>query len=202
MHVVSLLCSVCGEIARTGAYTVPVAVLEALSAGLFDRMLVAFMDLLAAPDAVSPDACVQLLFDLYFVADVLAGPLADAAQRERFAAAEAALKANIDAFDLEVMGRYLQDSRGRAYQRLAMLLGFFTQLHPVHTDVRVKLLSSDHHSNLLALAPVAPRFSLLPVAAPQTATLPAAATRRADLPAGPFAMLDRLGPLAAAETSA
>jgi hypothetical protein len=60
------------------------------------------------------------------------------------------------------MAAPLDESRARAYQRSAMMLGFCTQLHPLPSDARSKLLSGDH-ANMLALAPAVPRFALLPV---------------------------------------
>lgn len=171
-----MLCGLCSEITRTGAYTVGDEPVRRLSCELYQQLVAGIVDLVDKA-ATSPDGCVQLLFDLYFLTDTLAGPLQETTNRAVFQSAEQKIKERIDAFDLEVMQPHLQDSRGRAYQRLAMLVGFFTQLHPVHADVRVKLLSSDHHSNMLALAPVVSRFSLLPVASPQPSKVAVANNR-------------------------
>lgn len=188
----------CSEVTRTGAYTVGDEAVRRLSLELYQRLLSALSTLLDTA-AVSSDGCLQLLFDVYFLTDVLVGPLQNPGARMAFQLAEAKIKAHIDAFDLEVMMPHVQESRGRAYQRLAMLLGFFTQLHPVHADVRVKLLSSDHHSNMLALAPVAPRFSLLPVASPQPPTNASSMRRTAGATSNhpALSVFERLGNLTA-----
>jgi hypothetical protein len=79
--VLTLLCNACAEVSRVGGHTVETETIGALADALYDECVVGYTELLNGPTrkALSQDALLQILFDLYFVGDVLLGSAPPAA---------------------------------------------------------------------------------------------------------------------------
>eukprot|EP00040_Diaphanoeca_grandis_P022373 m.120012 g.120012 ORF g.120012 m.120012 type:complete len:971 (-) comp28781_c1_seq1:100-3012(-) len=175
--VLSMLCGVCAEINRVGGHTVEQHVLKELTYNLFTRTIVSYETLLGVgsdadttsepPVGLSQDGCLQILFDVAFLGDVLVGAsvgkervISDNITRLNIVIAKA--KDHIDPFDLVVFMPLIETSRSKMFFRCATLLGYLTQLYPISGGVR-PTLSSTESSNTMPMADVAPRFPLLPV---------------------------------------
>eukprot|EP00037_Helgoeca_nana_P013080 m.119983 g.119983 ORF g.119983 m.119983 type:complete len:884 (-) comp21823_c0_seq10:587-3238(-) len=80
-YVLTLLCNACAEVSRVGGHTVATETIGALADALYDECVVGYTELLNGPTrkALSQDALLQILFDLYFVGDVLLGSAPPAA---------------------------------------------------------------------------------------------------------------------------
>ncbi len=135
--------------------------------------------------SISNESCLQLLFDLQCIGDLLAGRgaavelspdamsgpvlggVADLASAvvasDALASSIAAVKERIDPFDLHVRQPFLDQCRARCVARSALLLGCFTHLRAAALPAAAGA-APDQHGVLLPLAPVASRFALLPVA--------------------------------------
>jgi hypothetical protein len=188
--VMNFLCGLSAEVNVAGGHAIGRAVMAALAKRTFGGVAAAYAALLDAADAdadadgggggggggggsgsggdnaIGSEGFVQILFDVYFLADVLVGPATAAAADSASALAAAALvervRGHMDPFDLDVFTPLLQTGRAKAYHRSAVLLGFFTQLNPAHAGNRPVLLSSESH-NTVAISDVAARFPLLPL---------------------------------------
>jgi len=179
-YVVTLLCNVCADISRVGGHTVDPASIAALADTLFDRCAEAYSELLTRTQhgdggspaqaivALSQDALLQILFDVYFLGDVLIGVVPPAgtpsARHAELARLVAGCKAGMDPFDLVIFLPLLSASRTKMFHRAATLLGYFTQLRAPPPGAR-PTLSSSEQSNTMAVAAVVNRFPLLPISA-------------------------------------
>ncbi|EGD72807.1 hypothetical protein PTSG_04534 [Salpingoeca rosetta] len=123
----------------------------------------------------SQNAYIQLLVDLRFLADVFAYSRDTAANDASIRGHDTLIQRctdNIDPFDMNVYAPHLHRTRVSAYHRCATLLGYITQLKPMHEQARPSNSGSDR-ANLLSQAPVIRRFAPLPVAAkPSLVRLP------------------------------
>jgi hypothetical protein len=178
--VMNFLCGLSAEVNVAGGHAIGRAVMAALAKRTFGGVAAAYAALLDAADAdsgggmsgsggdnaIGSEGFVQILFDVYFLADVLVGPATAAGADGDSALAAAALvervRGHMDPFDLDVFAPLLETGRAKAYHRSAVLLGFFTQLNPAHAGNRPVLLSSESH-NTVAISDVAARFPLLPL---------------------------------------
>lgn len=171
--VMKVLTELCVEINHAGGHTIERSVLVSVVHRLYQGVLAAYRELLAsaecgalAPKLISQAGALQLLFDLYFVEDLLhgpeVGPTADAALIAETRAVVGSLESKIDPFDLDVFRPLVHENRGKANQRCAVLLGFISLLHPSQATARVPLSGSENH-NTVAMADISPRFPLLPI---------------------------------------
>ena len=184
--VLGVLCSVCAELNRAGNMLERGVMLElvAFLSGLVTRC---FEDTISSQRPISQDGYVQLLFDFDFITDVLsaAGNLPESDETRsltaRFDAVRTRLREGIDPFDLVVYEKPLNEARARLYVRCEVLLGNFTRLNRIHVGTKAAISSSDR-DNMVAVAPVVPRFPPLPVSTARKVVVKALSESR--LPAG------------------
>ena len=165
------LAGACAEFARVGLSTLPSQALVHATRALYASAVDAYAQLLHSTDApssssnisssnsnsddgggeggecsglvnASQNAYVQLLQDLWFLADVFAHARAHSEGSDVVEAVKThdALTATcvekIDPFDMNVYESHLRETRVHVYHQSATLLGYLTQLKPVHQQVR------------------------------------------------------------------
>ncbi|CAG8721459.1 9891_t:CDS:2, partial [Dentiscutata heterogama] len=69
----------------------------------------------------------------------------------------------IDPIDFEIFKPFLDKNVERHYTRSSIMLGLLIQLNPKITDIRRKGVALQDYHNILAVAPQAARFTLLPI---------------------------------------
>lgn len=122
---------------------------------------------------LSERGALQLLFDVRFVFDVLAGGSASsgplgmlhAAKQRHSARLEQRLSALLDPIDWATYEPYLWKNEVQFYHRCSLLFHDFTSLERVHGDKEVKMKSSSR-SNIMEMSSNVPRFNYLPISTP------------------------------------
>lgn len=197
-YVTTLLFRAVREVYRVGGHALPPAAVAALASSLTEGALGAFSAFVGAggaaataPGALSEKGVLQMVFDVRFVADVLACGSPEAAR-----AAEAgvggrrrppalaggarqqpwsrdsgavldALTAKLDPIDWATYEPFLWGNVRKCYQRTAVLFGSFVHLHRLHAAEPKRAVFSESGGAAPALlAAAAPRFSYLPISAP------------------------------------
>ncbi|KAK9806237.1 hypothetical protein WJX72_006789 [[Myrmecia] bisecta] len=195
------LLSACREVQRAGGHQVGVAAVEALEWELGGAALQAVRTLLKTGSVldrkVSEKGVLQLLFDLRFLQDALAGGRpspsggsaapaarggrpnkgqnAEVGERRRsFADMESGLQERLDPIDWATYEPYLWANEAQCYQRAGVLFGALMHLNRMHSEASIKSATSTE-ANLMSVAPTAARFAYLPISTP---SLAAAGLRR------------------------
>lgn len=178
--VVACCFDACCELHRAGAHYLDMETLRYFEWSLGHEMLRMVESLLdeGSPfsQALTEKGILQLLLDIKFLEDVLAG-CSDGAEtgadataahlqwKRRVSAVLGKLTARIDPIDWATYEPYLWQNEGKSYQRSCVLLGSLTRTRRLHTGPPPKLpYSSD--TNILDMSSTAPRFMYLPISAP------------------------------------
>lgn len=187
-YVLSALHAASVEALRCGGHLLPPEALAALAAGVAEGATSAYLGFLKGAGApgkgrVSEKGVLQMLFDMRLLVDVLAGGgagasdgsssstwAAGAAARAMAAAAAAqeVLVEAIDPIDWATYESFLWRNERRAYQRCAVLLGLFSQLHRLHPGESTRPQTGGSTGGGAGGA-LPPRFSYLPVSLPAAA---------------------------------
>ncbi|KAL0023565.1 hypothetical protein WJX77_002562 [Trebouxia sp. C0004] len=187
------LLAACRELARAGSHTTGAAAVQLLQWELGNAVLQALSEVLQSSSSLSSSlsekGLLQLLFDVRFLSDALAGgkPMNDAPgpiqpsraqrgqgkaqspalqERQRaFHSLEGSLSSQLDPIDWATYEPYLWANEATYYQRAATLFGALLQTRRLHSQVTPKPATS-FDANILSVAPTAPRFSYLPISTP------------------------------------
>jgi len=79
------------------------------------------------------------------------------------------VEAELDPIDVAFYRPHLKQANQKCYKRTSVLFGFLVQLNRLYTEVKQKPSHQEQH-NVLAAAPLASRFALLPITAPPLKT--------------------------------
>ncbi|KAL3140348.1 hypothetical protein ABBQ38_004612 [Trebouxia sp. C0009 RCD-2024] len=188
------LLAACREVARAGGHTTGAVAVQLLEWELGNAVLEAFSEVLQSSGSlsgkVSEKGLLQLLFDVRFLSDALAGgrPLNDTpppppppsrlqrgqgkaqspavqGRHRAFQSLEASLSSQLDPIDWATYEPYLWGNEATYYQRAATLFGALLQTQRLHAQIPPKPATA-LDANILSLAPTAPRFSYLPISTP------------------------------------
>ncbi|KAL0025084.1 hypothetical protein WJX79_007064 [Trebouxia sp. C0005] len=187
------LLAACRELARAGGHTTGAVAVQLLQWELGNAVLQALSEVLQSSSSLSSSlsekGLLQLLFDVRFLSDALAGgkPLKDTPgrtqpsraqrghdkaqspavqERQRaFQSLEGSLSNQLDPIDWATYEPYLWANEATYYQRAATLFGALLQTRRLHSQVTPKPATS-FDANILSVAPTAPRFSYLPISTP------------------------------------
>ncbi|PON38302.1 Conserved oligomeric Golgi complex subunit [Parasponia andersonii] len=192
LYIVSFLFRACEEVHRIGGHVLDRTILQKFSLSLLEKVIGIYEDFLSTREAsgsqVTEKGALQVLLDLRFVADVLSGgdsildePLKvprvktslrwkqdqnqkKSVTREQVDGLMTCLSQRLDPIDWLTYEPYLWENERQAYQRHAVLFGFFVQLNRMYTDT-VQKLPTNSESNIMRCSSV-PRFKYLPISAP------------------------------------
>ena len=172
----------CCELHRAGAHYLDMDTLRYFEWTLGHKALQLVESLLLGDSpfsqALTEKGAIQLLLDLKFLEDVLAGcsdgvetgadlMAANLQWKRRVSAVLGKLAARIDPIDWATYEPYLWQNEEKCYRRSCVLLGSLTQTRRLHTGPPQKLpYNSD--TNILDMSSTAPRFMYLPISAPAT----------------------------------
>ncbi|NXH31477.1 COG1 protein, partial [Myiagra hebetior] len=173
-HVQCLLFSLCQEVNRVGAHTLPKVTLQELLRSCLAEVLAAYQKLLEQKQEKRPDSfpltqsrALQLLYDLRYLSIILTAKSEDTkpSRIKQDSGIEKVidfLEGHIDPFDLDVFTPHLNSNLNRLVQRTSVLFGLLTGTENQYTS-RGGALSSQELHNILPLASSQIRFGLLPL---------------------------------------
>uniref|UniRef100_A0A7S3UFN4 Conserved oligomeric Golgi complex subunit 1 n=1 Tax=Picocystis salinarum TaxID=88271 RepID=A0A7S3UFN4_9CHLO len=170
----------CCELHRAGAHFLDMDTLRyfewTLGHKVLDLVESLLLDDSPFSQALTEKGAIQLLLDLKFLEDVLAG-CSDGVEtgadlmaaylqwKRRVSAVLGKVASRIDPIDWATYEPYLWQNEEKCYHRSCVLLGSLTQTRRLHTGPPQKLpYSSD--TNILDMGSTAPRFMYLPISAP------------------------------------
>ncbi|KAI3706509.1 hypothetical protein L6452_24303 [Arctium lappa] len=206
LYITSYLFQACEEIHRVGGHVVDKPILQIFAARLLEKVIDVYVDFLSIEEAsathVSEKGVLQMLLDLRFAADILAGgdlsgnggiskmPKTKIAftrkqevqetksvTRERLDGLVNRLSQKLDPIDWLTYEPYLWENEKQSYLRHAVLFGCFVQLQRMYT-VTMQKLPTNSESNIMRCSTV-PRFKYLPISAP---VLSAKVTSKTSIP--------------------
>ncbi|CAG8817417.1 728_t:CDS:2, partial [Dentiscutata erythropus] len=176
--IMNCLFNACQEINRVGSPTLHENVIKDLYTQIFIKFLdlyTQFVSDTAQFTNVSEKSAIQLLYDIKFLKKIFescwSSNMVDVEddiqaykQREQMAnQILEAIRLKIDPIDFEIFKPFLDKNVERHYTRSSIMLGLLIQLNPKITDIRRKGVALQDYHNILAVAPQAARFTLLPI---------------------------------------
>ncbi|NXD31463.1 COG1 protein, partial [Spelaeornis formosus] len=173
-HVQCLLFSLCQEVNRVGAHTLPKVTLRELLRSCMAEVLAAYQKLVEQKQEKRPDSfpltqsrALQLLYDLRYLSIILAAKSEDTKpsrikQDSEIEVVIDFLEGHIDPFDLDVFTPHLNSNLNRLVQRTSVLFGLLTGTENQYTS-RGGAPSLQELHNILPLASSQIRFGLLPL---------------------------------------
>ncbi|XP_024987145.1 conserved oligomeric Golgi complex subunit 1-like [Cynara cardunculus var. scolymus] len=193
LYITSYLFQACEEIHRVGGHVVEKPILQIFAARLLEKVIDVYVDFLSIEEAsatqVSEKGILQMLLDLRFAADILAGcdlsgnggiskmPKTKIAFRRKLEVQETKsvirerldglvnrLSQKLDPIDWLTYEPCLWENEKQSYLRHAVLFGYFVQLRRMYTATTQKL-PTNSESNIMRCSTV-PRFKYLPISAP------------------------------------
>ncbi|XP_016508096.1 conserved oligomeric Golgi complex subunit 1 [Nicotiana tabacum] len=193
LYITSFLFQACEEIQRVGGHVLDKPILKNFASRLLDKVIHIYGDFLSSQETqgsqISEKGLLQVLLDLRFASDILAGgdsnaneeslkmpkmkhpfrrkhdvQLSKSVTEERVNGLISSFAQRLDPIDWLTYEPYLWENERQSYLRHAVLLGFFVQLNRMYTDTAQKL-PTNSESNILRCSTV-PRFKYLPISAP------------------------------------
>ncbi|CAG8512875.1 3968_t:CDS:10 [Gigaspora rosea] len=176
--IMNCLFNACQEINRVGSPTLHENVIKDLYTQIFLKILdlyTQFVSDTAQFTNVSEQSAIQLLYDIKFFKKIfecywspsmvdVEDDIQTYKQREQMInQILEAIRPKIDPIDFEIFKPFLDKNVERHYTRSSIMLGLLIQLNPKITDIRRKGVALQDYHNILAVAPQAARFTLLPI---------------------------------------
>ncbi|KAF0488714.1 Conserved oligomeric golgi complex subunit 1 [Gigaspora margarita] len=176
--IMNCLFNACQEINRVGSPTLHENVIKDLYTQIFLKILDLYTQFVSDTTQftnVSEQSAIQLLYDIKFLKKIfeccwspsmvdIEDDIQTYKQREQMInQILEAIRPKIDPIDFEIFKPFLDKNVERHYTRSSIMLGLLIQLNPKITDIRRKGVALQDYHNILAVAPQAARFTLLPI---------------------------------------
>ncbi|ONK64678.1 uncharacterized protein A4U43_C07F28700 [Asparagus officinalis] len=185
LYITFFLFHACLEIHKIGGHVLDKSILRNYAGRLLEKVVGIyenFLSTIEGPESrVSEKGVLQILLDIRFCADILAGgkdlnnipkpsvrrrQLQESASKDPVIGLIRRLSQRLDPIDWATYEPYLWENEKQSYKRYAVMFGFLVQLNRMYTDTVQKLPTrSNTESNILRCSTI-PRFKYLPISAP------------------------------------